>query len=112
MPDPSYPCNRQFVTAMGGIVRTIPVDATTAFQPTADQVRQFWGPKTKALLVASPANPTGTMLSHASAVSLAQAVRQLGGVMVVDEIYQRVVFEGTPKSLVSLGEDVIRYLCE
>ena len=67
----------------------------------------IWGPKTKALLVASPANPTGTMLSHASASSLAQAVRELGGVMVVDEIYQRVVFEGAPKSLVSLGEDII-----
>ena len=107
MPDPSYPCNRQFVTVMGGVVRTIAVDATTAFQPTADQVRKLWGPKTRALLVASPANPTGTMLSHASASSLAQAVRELGGVMVVDEIYQRVVFEGAPKSLVSLGEDII-----
>jgi aspartate/methionine/tyrosine aminotransferase len=107
MPDPSYPCNRQFVTAMGGVVRTIAVDASTAFQPTADQVRQHWGPKTKALLVASPANPTGTMLSHASATALADTVRQLGGVMIVDEIYQRVVFEGSPKSLVSLGEDII-----
>ena len=107
MPDPSYPCNREFVSAMGGVVKTIAVDAATGFQPTVDAVQQAWGPRTRALLVASPANPTGTMIQPDQAQALAQAVRGLGGVMIVDEIYQRLVFDEQPKSLLSLGEDVI-----
>lgn len=107
MPDPSYPCNREFVSSMGGVVKTIAVDATTKFQPTADAVRQAWGPRTRALLVASPANPTGTMIAPEAAEALAQTVRGLGGVLIVDEIYQRLAFNGNPKSLLSLGEDVI-----
>lgn len=107
MPDPSYPCNREFVSAMGGVVKTIAVDSATGFQPTVDAVRQAWGPRTRALLVASPANPTGTMIPPDQAQALAQAVRGLGGVMIVDEIYQRLVFDEQPKSLLSLGEDVI-----
>ncbi|MBU3725024.1 MAG: aminotransferase class I/II-fold pyridoxal phosphate-dependent enzyme [Burkholderiaceae bacterium] len=107
MPDPSYPCNREFVSVMGGVVKTIPVDAASGFQPTVDAVRQAWGPRTRALLVASPANPTGTMIATDQAQSLAQTVRELGGVMIIDEIYQRLAFEGNPKSLLSLGDDVI-----
>lgn len=107
MPDPSYPCNREFVSAMGGVVKTIAVDAATGFQPTVEAVKQAWGPRTRALLVASPANPTGTMIGVDQAQALAQAVRGLGGVMIVDEIYQRLAFDGHPKSLLSLGEDVI-----
>jgi aspartate/methionine/tyrosine aminotransferase len=107
MADPSYPCNREFVASAGGVAVMIPVDATSQFQPTPDQVRQAWTAKTKALLVASPANPTGTMLSEADALALAAVVRELGGVLIVDEIYQRIVFDGNRRSLLSLGDDVI-----
>jgi aspartate/methionine/tyrosine aminotransferase len=107
MTDPGYPCNRQFVSAAAGVPRMIAVDASTNFQPTAEQVRAAWGPKTKALLVASPANPTGTLLSMQQAASLADTVRGLGGVLIVDEIYQRLVFEGHPPSLLALGDDLI-----
>ena len=107
MPDPSYPCNREFVAAMGGVVKTIPVNGESGFQPTVAQVCGAWTPRTKALLVASPANPTGTMLNPGEAAALAQCVRDRGGVLIVDEIYQRLVFEGQPKSLLSLGDDII-----
>ncbi len=107
MADPSYPCNREFVASAGGTAVMIPVDATSQFQPTPDQVRKAWTAKTKALLVASPANPTGTMLTEPQARALAEVVRDLGGVLIVDEIYQRIVFDGNPRSLLSLGEDVI-----
>jgi aspartate/methionine/tyrosine aminotransferase len=107
MPDPSYPCNRQFVSAMGGVVKTIAVDSSTNFQPTAEQVRNAWTSKTKALLVASPANPTGTMLTEHEAQALAGAVRENGGVLIVDEIYQRLVFDSSPASLLRLGDDII-----
>lgn len=107
MADPSYPCNREFVASAGGSAVMIPVDATSQFQPTPEQVREAWTPRTKALLVASPANPTGTMLTEAQARALLSVVRERGGVMIVDEIYQRIVFDGNQRSLLSLGEDVI-----
>lgn len=107
IPDPSYPCNREFVSAMGGVVRTIAVDASTDFQPTVAAVEQAWGPRTRALLVASPGNPTGTLLGPQQAQLLAEAVRRLGGLMIIDEIYQRLVFDGSPSSLLTLGEDII-----
>jgi aspartate/methionine/tyrosine aminotransferase len=107
MPDPSYPCNREFVASMGGVVRTIAVDAASGFQPTVEQVRAAWTPKTKALLVASPANPTGTMISRQDMIGLRDVVRACGGVLIVDEIYQRLVFDGTPRSVLELGDDII-----
>jgi len=107
MPDPSYPCNREFVAAMGGVVKTIPVNGESGFQPTVAQVCEAWSPQSRALLVASPANPTGTMLNPGTASALAQCVRDRGGVLIVDEIYQRLVFNGQPKSLLSLGDDII-----
>lgn len=107
MTDPGYPCNRHFVSAAAGVPRMIRVDAAAHFQPTPQQVRAAWGPKTKALLVASPANPTGTLLDPKAAAALLQTVRDLGGVLIVDEIYQRLVFDDTPASLLTLGDDVI-----
>lgn len=107
MTDPGYPCNRQFVSAVGGVARVIAVDASTGFQPTVDQVKKAWSPKTRALLVASPANPTGTMLSKEQAHELFEVVTALGGTLIVDEIYQRLIFDGTPASLLSLGEQVV-----
>lgn len=107
IPDPSYPCNRQFVSAVGGVVKTIAVDGSTNFQPTAEQVRNAWSGRTKAVLVASPANPTGTMLTEQEASALAQVAREKGGVLIVDEIYQRLVFDSSPRSLLSIGEDIV-----
>ena len=107
VPDPSYPCNREFIAAMGGVVRTIPVDATTRFQPTPDQVRAAWTPATKALLVASPANPTGTAIDAQALIRLHGVVREKGGVLIVDEIYQRLMFHSSPPSVIGLGEDIV-----
>jgi aspartate/methionine/tyrosine aminotransferase len=107
MPDPSYPCNRAFVEVAGGRVLPLPVDASSRYQPSPEAVRAAWTPRTKALLLASPANPTGTLVSPEEAGRLRETVRSLGGVLVVDEIYQRLVFDSLPPSLLSLGDDVI-----
>jgi len=54
MTDPGYPCNRHFVRAMEGDPLGVPVDASTAYQLTANLVEKHWTPKTAAVLVASP----------------------------------------------------------
>ena len=88
LPDPGYPSNRHLVRSFEGKPRALPVDASTRFQPTPTQVAAAWTPRTRGLMVASPANPTGTLLSLDEIVALQQAVTSRGGVLVVDEIYQ------------------------
>jgi aspartate/methionine/tyrosine aminotransferase len=96
LPDPSYPCNRHFVRLFEGRARMIPVGADTAYQLTADLVRANWGPRTRGVMIASPSNPTGTTISRETLVEIVAAVRERGGWVLVDEIYQGLVY-GTPE---------------
>src|SRR5689334_4861552 len=57
MPDPSYPCNRHFVSAAEGDAVLIPTTAAERYQLTAAKVQEHWGPKTRGVLLASPSNP-------------------------------------------------------
>ncbi len=87
MPDPSYPCNRQFVQAAEGRPVMIPASPEQRFQLSAEQVRQHWGPATRGVLLASPSNPTGTSMARQTLTDIAAHVRERGGVTMVDEIY-------------------------
>ena len=73
MPDPSYPCNRHFVSAADGTAVLIPATAAERFQLSADKVQAAWGGKTKGVLLASPSNPTGTSI-HADELRRIHAV--------------------------------------
>lgn len=92
IPDPSYPCNRQLIRAFEGIPKALPVDAQTRFQPVAEQLRHAWGHNTRGLMVASPSNPTGTLLTQTELAALSTEVRQHGGTLIVDEIYQGLTY--------------------
>lgn len=87
MPDPSYPCNRQFVAAADG--RAVPIATTAAmrFQLDADTVRAHWTPQTRGVLLASPSNPTGTSIHPDQLRAIHTHVQQRGGITLVDEIY-------------------------
>lgn len=106
MADPGYPCNRHFVRLFEGAAAGIPVDAGTAYQLTADIVRRHWTPKTVAVLVASPSNPTGTLVPPAEMKRIAEIVRELGGMLVVDEIYHGLTYGTEAESALTLGPDV------
>ncbi len=87
MPDPSYPCNRQFVQAAEGRAVLIPCGAESRFQLSAAQVEAAWSGATRGVLLASPSNPTGTSIARDELRRIAQWVRDKGGVTLVDEIY-------------------------
>ena len=87
MPDPSYPCNRHFVTAAEGKAVLVPTTAAERFQLSAAQVEQHWGPRTRGVLLASPSNPTGTSIDPQELRRIHQVVQARGGITVVDEIY-------------------------
>ena len=107
MPDPSYPCNRHFVTAFEGRARLIPSGPAQRFQLSAAMVREHWSPSTRGVLLASPSNPTGTSISTNELRDIAALVRERGGFTVVDEIYQGLSYDAPPFSALSLGEDII-----
>ena len=92
MADPGYPCNRHFVELVEGVPVAVPVGPDTGYQLTAEQVESAWRPDTKAVLIASPSNPTGTLVDDDEMQRLLQTVRRLGGVLIVDEIYQGLVY--------------------
>ncbi len=90
--DPGYPCNRHILRTYEGVPRAISVGPESNFQPTPAQVRAAWTTNTAGLLVASPANPTGTLLSLDEIAALADTCRSLGGHFLVDEIYHGLTY--------------------
>jgi aspartate/methionine/tyrosine aminotransferase len=117
VPDPGYPGYRHFVRAFEGAARALPVTARTAFQPTLDMVRAAWGPRTKGLVLGTPSNPTGTMMPREELVRIAAFVAERGGVLIVDEIYQGLVYGAPPASALGLPGEVVlvnsfsKYFC-
>ena len=87
MPDPSYPCNRHFVSAADGNAVLIPTTAEERYQLTADKVRAAWTDKTRGVLLASPSNPTGTSIAPDELRRIHNVVQERGGVTMIDEIY-------------------------
>jgi aspartate/methionine/tyrosine aminotransferase len=87
MPDPSYPCNRHFVSAAEGRAVLIPTTAAERFQLSADQVRAHWTARTRGVLLASPSNPTGTSIHPDELRKIHNEVSQHGGMTLIDEIY-------------------------
>ena len=115
--DPGYPCNRHFARVFEAHGRLIPTTAEHGFQLTAQQIESNWQPDaSKAVLMASPANPTGAMIPHQQLEKIAQQTRSLGGELWVDEIYHGLTYhdlddeqqEGKrPQTALALGDDVV-----
>ena len=88
MPDPSYPCNRHFVSAADGTAVLLPTSAAERFQLSADKVGEAWRDgKTRGVLLASPSNPTGTSIHPDELRRIHALVADKGGITLVDEIY-------------------------
>ncbi|MGE3480924.1 MAG: pyridoxal phosphate-dependent aminotransferase [Gammaproteobacteria bacterium] len=94
MADPGYPCNRHFVRMFEGEAAGVPVDAATGYQLTAALLEAHWTPDTRAVLLASPSNPTGTLIAPDELARIAALAEARGAALIVDEIYQGLVYEG------------------
>jgi aspartate/methionine/tyrosine aminotransferase len=106
MADPGYPCNRHFVRTMEGEPVGIPVGADTAYQLTAALVEKHWTATTAAVLIASPSNPTGTLIDHDELERIHAVVRARGGVLIVDEIYHGLTYGKSDRSALEFADDV------
>ena len=93
MPDPSYPCNRHFVSAAGGKAVLLPTTAAERFQLSAAKVEAAWSARTRGVLLASPSNPTGTSIHPEELRRIHAQVQSHGGITLVDEIYLPLSFD-------------------
>ncbi len=105
--DPAYPCNRHFARALGAVPRGIPVGEATRYQLTGELVRRHWGAATRMAMVASPSNPTGTLIAHEEMARIADVARERGGTLLADEIYHGLTYGVDARTAAELGEDVI-----
>ncbi|MGE5452056.1 MAG: aminotransferase class I/II-fold pyridoxal phosphate-dependent enzyme [Acidobacteriota bacterium] len=85
--DPSYPCNRQFLSGFGAQVRLVTTDAASRFQLDLAAVQRHWSARTRGLMVATPSNPTGTSVPAAELAAICDWARRHNAWRIVDEIY-------------------------
>ena len=108
MPDPSYPCNRHFVSAAEGRAVLLPTTAAERFQLSAAQVQAHWQDATRGVLLASPSNPTGTSIHPDEMRRIHNIVSGHGGITLVDEIYLGLSYDATfGQSALALDDQII-----
>ncbi len=111
MADPSYPCNRQLVESCGGAVVSVATSAATRFQLTHSLVRDAATAATRAVMMASPANPTGTSIPYDELAQICEFARDRGAWRIVDEIYLNLADHDdqgrSPRSVLSVDPDAI-----
>ena len=108
VPDPGYPGYRHFVRAFEGVAKPLAVSAADDFQPTLGMVRAAWGPRTLGLLLGSPANPTGTTIAPRELERIAQFIAAQGGLLILDEIYRGLSYDGASAPPPQLPGEVVR----
>jgi aspartate/methionine/tyrosine aminotransferase len=106
--DPSYPCNRQFLSGFGADVRLVPTDAASRFQLDLAAVQRHWSARTQGLMIATPSNPTGTSVPPQELADICHWARDHGAWRIVDEIYLNLSdaqLDGTPAPTILAMDD-------
>jgi aspartate/methionine/tyrosine aminotransferase len=94
---PGYPCYRNILSALGCEVVEVPCGPETRFQPTVEMLAEISPPIT-GLVIASPANPTGTVIPPVDLAAIATWCESSGVQLVSDEIYHGLVYSGAPQT--------------
>jgi len=92
LPDPGYPCQRNFIRLAGGEPVLLPVGPDTRYHLSHRDVEQHWRKQTRAAVVISPGNPTGTLIEERQLADIAAACRERGGYFISDEIYHGLTY--------------------
>lgn len=93
LPDPSYPCNRHFLSLIGSKAKLVAPTSENNFALTAADLQSAITSNSKGLLLASPNNPTGTVLSRHNLAEMAAFCRTNKLHLVLDEIYHGLVYD-------------------
>jgi aspartate/methionine/tyrosine aminotransferase len=106
MADPCYPCNSNFINLFDGKATALPVDAATDYQLNAALIKEHWRATTKGVLVASPSNPTGTIMDQDDLKRCIQTVNRLSGRFYSDEIYHGLVYGKQASTALEFSDNV------
>lgn len=98
--DPHYACYPNFIEFVQGRCVPVPVNEADGFQYRPEMIRNHLTTRTRAIMINSPANPTGTLLS----AERMQAIAGLGPYVVSDEIYHGLVYEGREHSILEFTD--------
>ena len=104
--DPGYPCNRNIAKVLAVESIDVPVTAESQYQLNTSHVAEHWRENTRTAMVASPSNPTGTILEQDVMQHLLDAVSKKNGHLIVDEIYQGLVYDADEYTALALSDDV------
>ncbi|MDY6836105.1 MAG: pyridoxal phosphate-dependent aminotransferase [Chloroflexota bacterium] len=99
--DPHYACYPNFIGFVQGVPITVPVYEEDGFQYLPEAIEAKITPRTKAIVINSPSNPTGNLLSK----SRMQAIASMSPYIVSDEIYHGLVYEGKEYSILEFTEN-------
>lgn len=105
MADPAYPCNRHFLRLVEGRARLVNTGPESGYQLTPEQIERHWDTDTVAVLAASPANPSGSVLTRAQLSAMVETTRRLGGELIVDEIYHGLTYGCDATSVLEVAPD-------
>ena len=105
MADPCYPCNDNFVRLFNGYTNFVNVGASTHYQLNPDLIAHNWSDLSKGVLIASPANPTGTLLNSNDFIGSINQVNTLGGCFYSDEIYHGLVYDQSALTALAYSDD-------
>ncbi|ADZ92816.1 aminotransferase class I/II-fold pyridoxal phosphate-dependent enzyme [Marinomonas mediterranea] len=106
MPDPCYPCNRHFLIQCGAQAKLVETQASEGFSINLSNLDDWWDKHTSGMWLASPSNPTGAVLSKEYVTSAWREVSARGGHLLVDEIYQGLVYDGDDFTALSINSDI------
>jgi (5-formylfuran-3-yl)methyl phosphate transaminase len=98
--DPGYACYPNFIRYAEGVPVAVPIAEDDGFQYHPDEIARRAGPRTRAILVNSPANPTGAVVS----ADRLRAIAELGPIVVSDEIYHGLTYEGRERSILEFTD--------
>ena len=93
VPEPCFVCYAPLTTLAGGVPVSLPLKAENGFRLTADELRQAITPRTKALVLAFPNNPTGAVMEKADLEAVADVLRGTDIAVISDEIYAELTYE-------------------
>jgi aspartate/methionine/tyrosine aminotransferase len=94
---PGYPCYRNILSALGCEVVEMPCGPQTRFQPTAQMLAEL-DPPVHGVVVASPANPTGTVIPPEELAAIASWCADSNVRLISDEVYHGLVYDGAPET--------------
>jgi aspartate/methionine/tyrosine aminotransferase len=102
--DPYYACYPNFIRYAEGRPVTVPTTEATSFALHATAVRERLSPRTRAVLINSPANPTGAVMTAEAMAEIGEVAAHAGAFVVSDEIYHGLVYEGRARSILEFTE--------